>query len=693
MTQRKHISTQKAEKQLPNVLLQESTLPFGALDFGQVTLEGIREAVLKGIEEEDREIQEIVDQKAKPTFRNTMLRLEHTGKTLERAWTALEQLLGNQTSDALENLAQELTPAFSEHVNNIHFNKPLFQRIEALKNAHPRLNAEEQRLLDKTYDAFLRRGIHLSKKKQDRLRHISMESGQAALTFSRNVLDDKNRFLLVVHDRQELDGLTPHQLESAAQTARERGIVQGWAFTLDGPSFSPLLTHCRNRRLRKKVWLAYNRLGCKGDKYDNQELVKTLVNLRQESARLLGYDCYADLVLTQRMAGSKERVSQFLQQLIDRYKPQARREQAETEAFAQQMEGKDFHMKPWDGGYYSRLLQMKKYKVDAEKLRPYFELKRVIQGVFGLAEKLYGIHFKENTALPAWHKDVKIYEVYDSDHSFLALLYADFHPRKEKKGGAWTSPIRGQYKLPDGTNVRPHVAITMNFSKPTGRKPALLSLGEVSTFLHEFGHALHEIFSQATFASQAGTNVYWDFVELPSQLMENFALEKDFLKTFAVHYKTGKPLPETLIDKIIASRTFHAALACMRQVSFGLLDMAYYTQEAPFDTDVFAFEKKAWRKARLKSQKLKVCMSTQFRHIMTGGYAAGYYSYKWAEVLDADAFAVFQEHGIFDKATATRFRKCILEKGSTQDPNVLYQEFRGKEPTLDALLRRDGIIK
>lgn len=674
-----------------NFLIEVPQTPLETLVFDGITESDIKEAVLKGIEMEDAEIDKIINNKEVPSFENTMLVLEQTGDVLNRALTVMGILISNATTDKLENLAQELSPKVSEHYNNINFNTALFKRIKELKESKPQLAADAQRLLDKTYESFLRRGINLPKEKQQRLRDISIELSKSTLQFSKNVLDDTNRFFLVIKNKKELAGLTPTQLESAAQTAKEKKI-DGWAFTLQGPSFRPLLTYCKNRNLRKKVWLAYNRLGCNNNQYDNKDLVKTIVDYRREEAQILGYDCYADLVLTRRMAASKENVANFLQELICKYKPQAQREYHELKEFARSQESKTFKMKPWDTGYYSHLLEIKKYKIDSEKLRPYFELSKVIDGVFGLANKLYGITFKENTGISTWDKDVKVYEVYDKDQKFLALLYADFHPRNNKKSGAWTFGVKGQYNKTDGTNVRPHVGITMNFSKPTSKKPALLTLGEVTTFLHEFGHSLHEIFSNVRFESQSGTNVYWDFVELPSQFMENYALEKEFLQTFAFHYKTGKPMPSELIDKIIESKNFQAAMACMRQISFGLLDMAYYTLSKPLPKDIINFEKKAWKEARLGAQSLKVCMTTQFQHIMTGGYSAGYYSYKWAEVLDADAFAYFKETGIFNTKTAESFRRNILEKGSTEDPNILYKNFRTKAPSIDALLERDGII-
>lgn len=674
-----------------NALVHAPKLPWGAVAFDRISEQDIREAVTLGIRREDEEIAGITANPAKPTFQNTLLPLENAGRLLEDALTVMGIMLNNATSDALETMAQELTPMVSEHNDNIRFNKALFERIAAVKRSGERLTDEEQRLLDVTYEEFVRRGIHLPPDRQRRLREITQKTAKLTLQFSKNVLDDTNSFLLTVTDKEKLRGLTALQRASAAQTAKERG-KKGWAFTLQAPSMRPLLMYCKDRGMRKKIWLAYNRLGMKNGRWDNRPLVKELVNLRRERAQILGFDCYADLVLTRRMAGNKERVAQFLEELIKAYRPQAVSEYKELKAYILKKETAAFKPKPWDDAYYSRMLKKEKYDFDAETLRPYFELGNVITGVFGLAKTLYGITFKENKALPAWDRDVKVYEVYDADNSFLALLYADFHPRRNKKSGAWTFGIKGQRHTEDGRNIRPHVGITMNFSKPAGKKPALLTLEEVTTFLHEFGHALHEMFSNTRFESQSGTNVYWDFVELPSQFMENYALEADFLKTFAFHYKTGKTIPSDMTDKIIRSKNYHAATACLRQVGFGMLDMAYYTLTEPFDEDVIKFEKKAWKKSILRPQNLKVCMTTQFQHIMTGGYAAGYYSYKWAELLDADAFAYFKENGIFNRKTAQKFRDNILSKGATQDPNILYKNFRGKEPSIEAMLLRDGII-
>ena len=439
--------------------------------------------------------------------------------------------------------------------------------------------------------------------------------------------------------------------------------------------------------------MAHNTLCIKDNDTNNLKVCQRLINLRREMAQLLGYDTYADYVMKYRMATSVENVYKLLNDLIKAYKPTAIEERNEVIALAKEMEGNDFKVMPWDVAYYSHQLKMRKYDLDPEMLRPYLELNNVIKGVFGLATRLYGITFKENKDIPVYHPDVRPYEVYDKDGSYLAVLYVDFHPRKGKRDGAWMTEFQGQWIDREGENIRPHASLVMNLSKPTEDKPALLRLGEVETFLHEFGHSLHGMFANTRFESLSGTNVWWDFVELPSQFMENFAVEKDFLRTFAFHYETGEPMPDELIEKIIASRNYGAATACLRQVSFGLLDMAYYTQRDEFTEDIIPFEKKAWADAIVGEQLPNTCMTVQFSHIMAGGYAAGYYSYKWAEVLDADAFSVFKKEGIFNQETAQRFRDNILSRGGTEHPMTLYKRFRGQEPTIDALIERDGIVR
>ena len=539
-------------------------------------------------------------------------------------------------------------------------------------------------LLENTYQGFVRSGALLDKEGKERLRQLTEEASMLSLQFSQNLLKEQKAFTLQITDEKQLDGLPQTAIDAAAEESKQRGL-EGWTFTLDYPSFSPFMTYSTQRDLRKQLFMARNTVCTHDNAENNLAICQRLVNLRREVAQLLGYKTYADYVLKRRMASNTRNVYKLLNDLIDAYKPTAVKEREELKKM-----GKG-EVKPWDASFYSHKLQLKKYNIDAEMLRPYFQLEKVIEGVFGLANRLYGITFKENKDIPVYHPDVKAYEVYDKDGSYLAVFYADFHPRKGKQGGAWMTEYQGQFIDKKGENVRPHVSVVMNLTKPTAEKPALLTLSEVETFLHEFGHSLHGMFANTRFESLSGTNVWWDFVELPSQFMENYSIEKEFLRTFAFHYETGEPLPDELIDRIVKSRNFMSATACLRQVSLGLLDMAYYTQKQAFNEDIMPFEKKAWKKAILGKQLPDTCMTVQFSHIMAGGYAAGYYSYKWAEVLDADAFAVFKKHGIFDQATAQSFRDNILSKGGTEHPMTLYKRFRGGEPTIDALLKRNGI--
>ena len=671
-----------------NPFFEPYNTPHDTTPFDRIEEQDFEPALEEGMRREDAEIEAIVNNADEPTFDNTVLALERSGELLGRVETVMGNLLSACTSDYLEALAQKMAPRLSEHSNRIMFNERLFARIKAVKRSHSNLTAEEQRLLDTVYDGFVRRGVGLPKKKKARLMQISTEASLKALQFSQNVLKDTNRFKLSVTDEAELKGMPAHQMELAKAAAAEAG-KEGWLFTLEAPSYGPLLSYCDNRRLRRKVWMAHNTLCIKKNRYNNLELARDLVNLRLESARLQGCKTYAQQALRQRMAENTKNVTNFLNRLLKAYKPAAESDYKAIRDYARRIEGNDFKMRPWDTAYYAHKLQLERYNFDAEMLRPYFELSNVIKGVFGLATRLYGITFRENKQIPVYHEDVKAYEVFDGDGSYLAVLYADFHPRANKKSGAWMTSYQGQWK-----DVRPHVSLTMNMTKPTKDKPALLTLGEVTTFLHEFGHGLHEIFSQCRFESLSGTNVYWDFVELPSQFMENFALEKDFLKTFAFHYETGELIPDELIDRVIESRHFNAGLACLRQLSFCLLDMAYYTRTEPLTEDIISYEKKAWAPAQIgKPSKRRTCMTTQFQHIMTGGYAAGYYCYKWAEVLDADAFSAFQEEGIFNTETAARFRHEILERGNTQHPKILYSNFRHRNPSIKAMLKRDGVEK
>lgn len=674
-----------------NPFLVPYNTPHDTVPFDKIRLEDYEEAFMEGIRRDNEQIDKIINNPEKPTFDNTIVTSDEDKEgyydLLGRVSAVFFNLMSAETNDEMDALAQKLQPILTQHSNDVRLNPRLFERIRQVHLHHRRLTDEEQRLLDDCYDGFVRSGALLDEQGKERLRKLTEEASMLSLQFSQNLLKENKAFTLHITDEQQLDGLPDTAREAAAQTAKEMG-KEGWVFTLDFPSYSPFMTYSTQRDLRKQMYMERNTVCTHNNSENNIDICKRLVNLRREIAQLLGFKTYADYVLKHRMASNVRNVYRLLDDLIDAYRPTAIKERDELIKMAHKDVEK---MMPWDSGFYSHKLQMKRYNLDAEMLRPYFELSKVIEGVFGLANKLYGITFRENKDIPVYHPDVKAYEVFDNDGSYLAVFYADFHPRKGKQGGAWMTEYQGQWITRKGENVRPHVSVVMNLTKPTDEKPALLTLGEVETFLHEFGHSLHGMFANTRFESLSGTNVWWDFVELPSQFMENYAVEKDFLSTFAFHYKTGEPMPDELIRRIKKSRNFMAASGCLRQVSFGLLDMAYYTQRKPFDDDILTFEKKAWKKAIIGTQLPDTCMTVQFSHIMAGGYAAGYYSYKWAEVLDADAFAVFKKHGIFDKLTAQSFRDNILSKGGTEHPMTLYKRFRKGEPTIDALLKRNGI--
>ena len=663
--------------------------------FDRIRMEDFEEAFMEGIRREDEDIANIINDPSEPTFDNTIIRNDeskgkHYYDLLSRVSNVFYCLMSAETNDEMEALAQKLSPILTKHANDISLNKRLFERIRHVYEHHRELTPEETMLLNTNYDGFVRSGALLSDADKERLRSITEEAGKLSLMFSQNLLKENKAFQLHITDSQKLDGLPESAIEAAAQCAKEEG-KDGWVFTLDSPSYSPFMQYASDRELRRELYMAKNTVCIHDNSENNLEICKKIVNARRELAQLLGSDTFADYVMKRRMASSTQNVYKLLYDLIDAYKPAAIKEVQEIEQTAREAEGDDFKLMPWDFSYYSHKLQMQRYNLDSEMLRPYFELGNVIRGVFGLATRLYGITFKENKDIPVYHPDVKAYEVFDKDGKYLAVLYADFYPRKGKRGGAWMTEFQGQWIDREGHNIRPHVSVVMNFTKPTDQKPALLTLGEVETFLHEFGHSLHGMFANTRFESLSGTNVWWDFVELPSQFMENYAVEKEFLRTFAFHYQTGEPIPDELIDRIIRSRNFMAAYGCLRQVSFGLLDMAYYTQKDEFSQDIMRFEKEAWKDAIVMPQMPDTCMTVQFSHIMAGGYAAGYYSYKWAEALDADAFSVFKKNGIFDTATAQSFRDNILSKGGTEHPMTLYKRFRGQEPTIDALLERNGI--
>ena len=684
------------QKERKNPFFFPYNTPHDVAPFDCIRLEDYEEAFLEGIRREDEQIDKIINDPRKPTFDNTIISIddEKDGEgyydLLDRVSSVFFNLLSAETNDEMDALAQKLSPVLTKHANDIRLNEKLFERIKYVHQHHRKLTPEEKMLLDKCYDGFVRSGALLDAAGKERLRQLTEEASMLGLQFSQNLLKENKAFTLHITDESQLDGLPATAREAAALAAKEMD-KEGWVFTLDFPSYSPFMTYSMQRDLRRQMYMAKNTECIHDNSENNLDICKRLINLRRELAQLLGHKTYADYVLKHRMAGNVRNVYKLLNDLIVAYKPTAVKEVAAIEQMAKKTEGKDFKLEPWDFGFYSHKLQLKKYNIDAEMLRPYFELSKVIDGVFGLANRLYGITFKQNDDIPVYHPDVKAYEVFDKDGSFLAVFYADFHPRKGKQGVAWMTEYQSQWIDRKGENIRPHVSVVMNFTKPTEEKPALLTLGEVETFLHEFGHSLHGMFANTRFESLSGTNVWWDFVELPSQFMENFAIEKEFLRTFAFHYQTGEPLPDELISRIVKSRNYNVAYACLRQVSFGLLDMAYYTKKDEFTDDIIPFEKKAWAKAMVTEQLPDTCMTVQFSHIMAGGYAAGYYSYKWAEVLDADAFAVFKKEGIFNPATAQRFRDCILSKGGTENPMVLYKRFKGSEPTIDALLKRNGI--
>ena len=678
-----------------NPFFENIHTPHDTVPFDRIAVEHYAPAIRRGIECQNEEIDTIVNNLESANFHNTILALEKSGQLLHRVEVVFDNLLNAETNDAMQELAKELMPLLSEHANNITLNERLFERVKTAyehRNNEP-LTAEQRKLTEDTYEGFVRSGANLQGVDKEKYRELSRQLSLLTLQFSENNLKETNDYQLVLTDEAQLKGLPQSAIDAAAETAREKQ-QEGWVFTLHAPSYVPFLTYAADRDLRKEIYMAYNTKCTHANACNNLDIVKQLVNTRLALAQLLGYKDYATYKLERRMAQNSANVYLLLDQLLEAYKPTAQKEYAEVQALAREEQGADFTLMPWDWGYYSQKLKDRKFNLNDEMLRPYFELENVKKGVFGLATRLYGITFQKNPDIPVYHKDVEAFDVFDKDGSFLAVLYTDFHPREGKRSGAWMTSYKEQWTdEKTGENSRPHVSLVMNFTKPTQDKPALLTFGEVETFLHEFGHSLHGMFANTTYASLSGTNVYWDFVELPSQFMENFAVEKEFLHTFARHYQTGELIPDELVQRIVNSRNFNAAYACLRQVSFGLLDMAWYTRTTPFEGDVMAYEKQAWARAQVLPSVEGTCMSTQFSHIFAGGYSAGYYSYKWAEVLDADAFSLFKKQGIFDQKTAFSFRENILSQGGTEHPMTLYKRFRGQEPTIDALLIRNGIKK
>ena len=671
-----------------NPLLQ----PYNTAPFSKIENKHFLPAITKLIEETKAEIDAITSNSDVPTFENTIEALEFSGEKLDRATSIFFNLNSAETNDEIQKLAQEISPMLTEFGNDMLLNEALFERVKAVYNQKDTLdlNEEQQMLLDKKYKGFSRNGANLSEEKKKKLRKIDTELSKLKLTFGENVLAETNKFELHITDEKDLSGLPEGVIEAASQTAEEKG-KEGWVFTLDYPSYVPFLTYADNRELRKKMAIAFGAKGFNNDEFDNQQNVLQIAQLRQKRANLLGYKSHAHFVLEERMAETPEKVKSFLNELLEKAKPAAKKEFEELTAFANELDGID-HLEKWDGAYYSEKLKQKLFNLDDEKLKPYFELKNVINGVFTVAQKLFGLHFEEVQNIDKYHPEVKTYEVKDDEGQLVALFYADFHPRAGKRNGAWMTSYKPQ-QIINGKNDRPHVSNVCNFTKPTASKPSLLTFNEVTTLFHEFGHALHGMLANTQYPSLSGTSVYWDFVELPSQILENWCYEKETLELFATHYKTGEVIPMEYVEKIKESATFLEGMATLRQLSFGMLDMAWHSQDPSKINDVKAFEVTAFKDTQLYPDVKENCMSTSFSHIFQGGYSAGYYSYKWAEVLDADAFAYFQQEGIFNKKVADKFKNFVLSQGGTMDPMELYIKFRGQKPDPEALLKRAGLLK
>jgi peptidyl-dipeptidase Dcp len=666
--------------------------PHQTIPFNEIKLEHFMPALEEGMKQQNNEIQEIINNKKSPTFENTIIALEKSGDLLDKVTGAFYNLLSAETNDDLQKLAREVSPLMTEHSNGINLNEQLFERIKTVYGQRDKLNlnTEQQMLLKETYDGFVNSGANLSAKDKEKYRELSKELSQSTLMFGQNTLNETNKYSLLITDENLLSGLPEDVLSMLAANAEKAG-KKGWMLDLKATTYIPVMKFANNRDLRRELYMANAAKAMNGGEFDNRENIRKIVNTRLEIAKLLGYTNYADYVLVNRMAENKENVYKLLEDLLEAYRSSAENEVKEIQAFADK-NGAYFKIQPWDWSYYSEKYKAERFAFDDEALKPYLELENVKKGVFGLATKLYGITFKKNPNIPVYHPEVDAYDVLDKNGRFLAVLYTDFHPRDGKSSGAWMSSFKDQWM--DGKkDSRPHVTIVMNFTRATADKPALLTYSEFETFLHEFGHALHGMLTKCTYASLSGTSVYRDFVELPSQIMENWGPEKQFLDGFAVHYETGEKIPAELVQKIKDAENFNTGYLCLRQLSFGFLDMAWHTLTKSFDGDIVAFEHQAMDKTQVLPIIYDVAMSPTFGHIFSGGYAAGYYGYKWAEVLDADAYSVFQQNGIFDTKTADSFRKNILERGGTEHPMILYKRFRGQEPAIDALLIRNGVKK
>lgn len=677
---------------MQNPLLAQFATPFDTAPFTKIKTEDYLPAIKTAIEEAKLEI-EGIKKEDQPTFENTIAALDRSGKKLGIISAIFFNLNSAETSPELQKLAREISPLLTQHSNDILLDQVLFQKVASVFDSKSALTLtpEQGMLLEKTYKSFVRNGAKLTSEEGEILRNIDQELAQLSLKFGENVLEETNKFVHFETEESALEGLPEGIKEAAAQIAEEKNKPGQWAFTLDYPSYIPAMTYAKNRELRKLLFLAYNTKCSKGDELDNQQIIKDILTLKEKRAKLLGYANHAEFILEERMAKSPKEVIHFLESLLEKARPKAEKEVEELTAFAKKLDGIS-ELQKWDFAYYSELLKKEKYAIDDELLKPYFQLEKVVSGVFKTANKLFGIDFKQNPEIPVYHPDVKAYEVTDRSGKHLAVYYADYFPRPGKRNGAWMTSYRGQ-SMQGEINNRPHVSIVCNFTKPTKTKPSLLTFNEVTTLFHEFGHALHGMLANTTYESLSGTSVYWDFVELPSQIFENWCYEKECLDFFADHYETGEKIPSDLIEKLKKAANFQQGYQTVRQISFGLLDMAFHSAPASTITDIPAFEQEAMKRTDLLPKVPGTLMATSFSHIFQGGYSAGYYSYKWAEVLDADAFDLFLEKGVFDEVTAASFQTNILSAGGSEHPSVLYKRFRGREPKTDALLKRAGLIE
>ena len=675
-----------------NPLLSAPKTPFNTPPFQDIKNEHFLPAIKELISQSKGEVDDIVENKELANFENTIEALEKSGKLLDRASSVFFNLNSAETSDEIQALARDISPLLTDFSNDILLNAELFEKVKhVFENTDQTNFSEEQKtLLNKSYKGFVRNGALLSKEEKDTLRDIDVELAQQSLEFGEHVLAETNKYELLLENESDIAGLPDGIKEMAAQTATEKGHEGKWMITLDYPSYVPFMTYADNRELRKELSIAFSSKAFKGDENDNQEIVKNIVKLRNQRAQLLGYETHAHFVLEERMAKTPQKVMSFLKEIRTYGKPAAERDAEEVAAYAKKLDNLD-DLQKWDFGYYSEKLKKEKYSIDDELLKPYFKLENAVEGVFETAKKLYGIHFVENKEIQKYHDEVTVYEVRDNNDQHVAIFYADFFPRTGKRAGAWMTSYAGQSKDKEGDH-RPHISIVCNFTKPTATKPSLLTFNEVTTLFHEFGHALHGMLANGRYESLSGTNVYWDFVELPSQVLENWCFEKECLDLFAKHYETGETIPSDLIQKIKASSNFLEGYQTMRQLSFGMLDMAYHGQDNSAMESIEAFEKNLLAETDVLPSVPGTNMSCSFSHIFQGGYSAGYYSYKWAEVLDADAFEYFKENGIFNKEIANKFKENVLSAGGSEHPMTLYKRFRGQEPDVKALLKRAGLI-